>query len=440
MYKKSNYNIKVDVLDNGDLLLFNTLTTAFGIMNKTTQKLYDKIEKFEANDIKELKDNREFETLVRNQYVIPKELNEIDILKTQAQSGKYSHQSLNLTIAPTLNCNMACPYCYETRKDNFMDENVKIVLYDFVKSYLDTNGCKNFHVTWYGGEPLLEIDTIIDLSSKFIKLCNDKNINYSASIVTNGVLLSQTNATILVNECNIKMAQITIDGMPEYHNNRRILIDGRDSFDIIINNIEDCKDILKISIRVNVDKSNRDNIEQLTNYFINEKGWIDDPAFYLAPVESYNDCFLSESCLNAEEFAELDSQLLYKLYDVNSTILKSKLYPSPRGNYCGAVIKGSYVVDPEGDLYTCWNNVGIKEKKIGNVIQMNQMNQMNMEYLKWISYEPKGKCLTCNILPICAGGCPYEFFRHNEPKCEKRIQNYKERLKLAYKEYLVNRG
>lgn len=433
MYKKSNYNIEIDVLENGDVLLFNGMTSAFGIMDKSTKQLYDMIEKEDIDDINNLTEN--IKILLKNGFIIPKDLNELDILTLHSQTNRYLNKSLSLTIAPTLNCNMACPYCYEDKQDNYMEENIKLVLYDFVEEFLEVNSCKSFNVTWYGGEPLLEVDTIYDLSSKFIELCNRKNIKYNATIVTNGVLLDQSVAIMLRDKCNVNFAQITIDGMPEYHNKRRILVDGRDSFEIIVNNIENCKDIIKIAVRINVDKNNISNIEKLTEYFIHEKGWIDDPSFYLAPVEKYKDTcyFMNEKCLDINEFSELDNQVLNKLYDITSKNLKNSYYPKRKGNFCGAVQYGSFVVDPEGDLYTCWNNVGIKNKKIGNIVQKNPMN---IEYMKWLTYQPDTKCHKCSLLPICLGGCPYEFFSNGQAKCDKRIQNFKSKLKLAYKDYI----
>lgn len=438
MYKKSDYNIEVDSLENGDILLYNTLKTSFGIMDVETKEIYNRIEELSSDEIENLKENKNFNTLLNFGYIIPKNLKELDILKLNSQTSKFLSRSLALTIAPTLNCNMACPYCYENKGDIKMEENVKIVLFDFVKNYLETNACLSFQVTWYGGEPLLEVDTIVDLSTKFIELCKEKKIQYNASIVTNGVLLTRDVALLLKDCCNIDRVQITIDGLPEYHNKRRILVDGRDSFNIIVDNIENCKDLLEIAVRVNVDKLNMDNIEALSDYLIDKKGWIDNPYVHLAPVEKYNDnCYLKgDECLNAEEFAELDNKLLDKLYKVNSRVMKAMLYPQVKGNYCGAVQHGVFVVDPEGDLYTCWNVIGFKERKVGNIIQNNPMN---IEYIKWLTHEPSGKCLSCSLLPICLGGCPHEFFSHGEPRCEKRIQNYKDKLKFAYNDYAIKK-
>lgn len=436
MYKKSNYNIEVDTLENNSILLFNTMSSSFGILDLETKKVYDNIESInDQEDINSLMENKEFINMLNNGYIVPHDFNELDLLKLRRESGKYLNKSLTLTIAPTLDCNMACPYCYEKRQKNRMEEHIREVTYDFVESYLEKNGCKTFHTTWYGGEPLLELDIIYEMSERFIKICDNKKVKYTASIVTNGVLLEKDVAKKLREDCNVLRAQITIDGLPEYHNKRRILIDGRDSFGIIVENIENCKNLMDITVRVNVDKNNIENIEQLTDYLIKEKGWIDSPSIGLAPVEIYSEnCKCNhEDCLNANEFAELDNRLTNILYNANSKDLKARLYPLSRGTYCGAVQRGVYVVDPEGDLYTCWNVVGEKDKKIGNIIQKEPMN---VEYIKWLTHEPSGKCLDCNILPICCGGCPYETFKNNYPKCDKRMQNYKEKLKIAYKDYI----
>ncbi|MCW6087211.1 hypothetical protein FDF69_15340 [Clostridium sporogenes] len=38
--KRSMYNIEIEKLDNGDILLYNTKSSALGILNKDTQEIY----------------------------------------------------------------------------------------------------------------------------------------------------------------------------------------------------------------------------------------------------------------------------------------------------------------------------------------------------------------------------------------------------------------
>ena len=433
MFKQSKFNIEVEVLINGDILIFNTLTNSFAIMNKSTQLLYNSIDTIVIEKLEDAEDKNNIELLVKQGYIISEEINELEMLKLRGQMSKYMNHKLILTIAPTLDCNMACPYCFENKQKIRMEEDVQENLYNFVVKSIDTRVCDHLHVTWYGGEPLLEVQIIYDLSKKFIDLCQEKKIVYTASIITNGVLLDRDIATKLKQECKIESAQVTIDGLPEYHNPRRLLIDGRNSFDIITNNIDNCKDLLKIYVRVNVDKENMDNLPKLTDYFLNEKGWNINPYFYVAPVVTYeNNCDISP-CLTGEEFGKLDYEVICRRNQLNPKEIRNELYPQQKFLACTAIQLGNYVVDPDGDLYTCLNVIGNKEAKIGNV--KNLMSE-NSVYAKWLLYEPADKCTLCKLLPICGGGCPYEFLLHGEPTCDKRIYSFKDRLKLAYGEYM----
>lgn len=437
MYKKSKYNIEVDILDNNNILFFNTFTNAYGIMDERTKELYDTIEDVKLENLEIIKFKENINILLKNGYIISKETNELDILKLQSQVGKYMNNKLTLTIAPTLACNMACPYCFEDKKNISMNETVQNNLYNFTEEFLAKRSCKEFHVTWYGGEPLLEIGVIYNLSEKFIELCVEKGIHYTASIITNGVLLEREVAIKLKEECQITMAQITIDGLPEYHNSRRILIDGRDSFDIIVNNIDACKDLLKISVRINVDKTNINNIKKLTEYFLQEKEWHKNPEFYVAPVVEYEYNCGTGNCINGEDYGRLDFEILNLIGSIDLERVKQQLYPSRKILPCTAVQYGSYVVDPDGDLYSCFNVIGNKEKKIGDV---KHIWAINNEYIRWLLHEPTGDCLKCNLLPMCAGGCPYEFLLHGKPTCDKITYNFKDRLKLAYNEYIKQKS
>ena len=95
---------------------------------------------------------------------------------------------LFLTIMPTTNCNFRCAYCYEEYEPKIMSEITQQNLINFVVKKL--NRCRNLFVNWFGGEPLLAIDTIKSLSSEFIKITHALKKGYLASMTTNGYLLT----------------------------------------------------------------------------------------------------------------------------------------------------------------------------------------------------------------------------------------------------------
>src|SRR5690606_23118219 len=100
-----------------------------------------------------------------------KKIDELSSIKLNRAKSKYHDNSLSLTIAPTLDCNMCCPYCYEDKNKTVMSEEIQNKLIDFVERHLkDYPNIESFTVTWYGGEPLLQKEIVYNLSRELIKL------------------------------------------------------------------------------------------------------------------------------------------------------------------------------------------------------------------------------------------------------------------------------
>ncbi|HBB28947.1 MAG TPA: hypothetical protein DC000_06830 [Clostridiales bacterium] len=434
-YKKSNYNIIVEKLENGDILLFNSLSGAFGVLEDNNVDFYEKINILDTDNIDESKKSL-VEIMIENGFLIDCEFDEFALLEVQEKIARYSSSKLkNLTIAPTLACNMECKYCFENHENcHGMSEEIKQSLLKFVDSQLCEKGTEHLNVTWFGGEPLLELDTIKFLSNKFIKICNDKNIKYTAGIITNGILLNTETCNSLVNDCKVNSAQITIDGLGDIHNSRRKLKNGEDSFSIIIKNIDDIKDKINLAIRVNVDKNNDKEVDTLIDYFIFNKNWGNDDniSIYLAPIEKTTDeCIIKDSkCLNSEEFLDVLIRIYQKLYNAGYKSAFEKMYPKTLVTGCSALTIGSYVIDEIGDIYTCWGAIGIKKYSIGNIAE--KLN-LNSSWLKWLSLNKPDKCGICKFLPMCKGSCAFKRLENKDKfSCSYSKFSYKEILKYIY--------
>lgn len=86
------------------------------------------------------------------------------------------------------------------------------------------------------------------------------------------------------------------------------------------------------------------------------------------------------------------------------------------------VASNSFVIDPLGDLYKCWDEIGIKEKSSGNV--KTGFDTPNMK--KWTCYNFTyySECKECAFLPVCLGGCPYHNISSNIMNCATVRYNY----------------
>jgi len=59
------------------------------------------------------------------------------------------------------------------------------------------------------------------------------------SIITNGYLLTDSNARMLSSVAGVTTVQVTIDGTKDIHDKRRTLEGGQGTYDVIMQNIKD---------------------------------------------------------------------------------------------------------------------------------------------------------------------------------------------------------
>jgi uncharacterized protein len=410
------------------------MTCALAEIDDSFIEMLNNIENVDVESLdeekKELVDN-----MLKGNYIVKKDVDELKLIRFRHFSGKFNRESLGLTIAPTLSCNFKCPYCYENPKQGMMSEETQNAIIDLVTEAAKRR--KSVSVTWYGGEPLIAKDIIWDMSEKIIKICEENGADYSSYIVTNGYLI---NDEVIENfkKARITGAQITLDGPPEVHNKRRILKGGIGTFDIILENVKKMKQNgFNVNIRVNVDKENIDRIEELLD--ILEQNDLKDLTVGLGHVTAYTEACMSisETCLNTEEYAKKDVEYQKLLYNRGFAVEFYPNYPGIKANYCCADSVNSFVIDPEGYMYKCWNDVGTIKNAVGNVktikeAQSDSMYMKNVNYILWSPFDFE-ECVECALLPICMGGCPYNGARNEfKPDCEKWKYNLEDVIKFTY--------
>lgn len=216
--KKSRYN-KIIHLEDGKTIAFNSVTCALAEVDEEFLDTLENIEHINIDEVspekKELIDN-----MMEGNYIVDDKMDELKLLKFRNYSGKFSSNGVGLVIAPTLACNFACPYCYETAKSGMITEEVQASLLEMIE---DTAKHKyDVDITWYGGEPLLAKDIVFNFSKKAIAICEREGVKYRAYIVTNGYLINEEIVEEM-KKAHITGAQITVDGPPSIHNTRRIL-------------------------------------------------------------------------------------------------------------------------------------------------------------------------------------------------------------------------
>jgi uncharacterized protein len=403
--KPSRYN-KFFEAGNDSIIAYNTLSGALANLDR---EQYQKVQYVLAKcpELKESpgENNEYLNFLLNGRFLVEDDVNELDILKARNLLGKFTQDKLGVTILPTLNCNFRCIYCFEEHKNETMSSDVLRNLAEWVKVQMQHR--KRLEVGWFGGEPLLCLDIIRELTSIFRQICAQRGCEYRADMSTNGYLLTKDVVKEL-KELGITQIQVPLDGPARIHDKRRPLAGGFPTFDVIISNLIALLEEggIELSIRPTIDKGNVEGIYELMDTLV-LAGIHDKIIFNPQNVESSpaNDLGCMGTCIpNTAEFADIRANIL-----IYATELGFKIDPPDllcQG--CPSHNINSFMVSPKGDMFKCGSFLR-PEDRIGYLDPADpekaHIDSVNM--WRWVGSDPfeDEQCRECDVLPLCMGGC-----------------------------------
>ena len=107
--KESDYNYIYDDLGKDQVVFYNSRTGALAVVHDAQ---YQQFKAFQETG-KAIEDTEFLNKLLKCGYLLPAGVDEKFLITTNMMFGRYSKNSLSLTIAPTMACNFRCIYCFE---------------------------------------------------------------------------------------------------------------------------------------------------------------------------------------------------------------------------------------------------------------------------------------------------------------------------------------
>ena len=460
-YKKSQYNVSVPT-GEGSFILHNTLSGAVADVKEQEFRTIEKI-LGDPNPATEDLSREEigiFESLKMGRYIIPIKDNELSILKLRNLVSRFSMSHLELEIIPTLLCNFACVYCYETRKTKIMSKETQHHLVKWISK--EITHLDSFHVSWFGGEPLIAFDVMRNLSRQFIDLCSANNTKYTASMPTNGSLLDEKIASQLT-EMNFNHVQFTLDGDEDFHNKMRPGKDGGMTFRKILNNIINFVHMetgIPISLRVNFNSESIDSVPGLFEkipedvrpklkiyfrpIFAPPEDWKRKTTICGRAACSYkkeNSEFASPRSSSdpvsktAKKITELNQMALEKGFKITGN---SQLSLNPP-YYCQVDLYNHFVITPDGSFFKCPVEFELGDR-VGYFDADGDLKLNVPGIARWSdkdTFEDE-ECRGCILLPLCMGGCQFHII-NGKKQCPTQRYDFENRLKLVYRQHKNNR-
>jgi uncharacterized protein len=432
MYKPSRFNV-ITTTENNEVILYNSYSGAIAL--------------FEEKEGEEVRDLLRIATLTEasllGNLVDQGFLVEEGVV--EKKRATFLHQtlhrkdSLHLVILPTEACNFRCTYCYEDFRRGKMNENAKRGLINYIQK--EGRYLQQLTVSWFGGEPLLGYDIIDELSEVFLQVANEYNISYSAEIATNGYLLTKEKFERLLQH-GIRQFMITVDGEEEEHNKRRSLANGEGSYNTIIENLKNIKDVagdFEITIRTNFDE---DSLEAIPEFILQMKQlFTDDRRFkvYFRPISRWGG--KNDDCLSICDQRTVDqkiwefSELAIRRGVPMSSLVAGSLQPT--ASVCYAAKPNSFIVASDASIYKCTLAFDDDDNKLGNLSEDGTLHLDYDKLAKWTlsGEETDEHCQACFFRPACQGNqCPYYRKVTGNRPCSHEKRQIKKVLQLIVQE------
>lgn len=398
--KASQYNTVVEV-EGREILLYNTL---YGSMTRLTASEAAGV--LEALDHPAHAEPEVRDLLVRQRHLIDDNVDELGVLHARRAAGINGRGRLDVTVMPTLDCNLDCVYCYETRQPGSrMGPEVEARLVRWFERELPTARLTLLH--WFGGEPLLDTSLIHRVSLKCSQIAADSGNTLALHATTNGYLLCGHRRDLLLG-AGVKEFQITVDGPPRTHNRMRPLRGGLPSFDKIVQNIIDTVHLdpaVQMSLRVNINQDNIEDVGALFDHFPQDVRprlrLVLEPIFgdtCVSATENLDRRYLSEKM--GEIYREA-KQLGFEVSASGTRLLAG------RRTYCYAERERQYVFGPTGAVFKCTSGSFSEEDRMGDLANDGTIREEQQRWSRWMSLGDgfPNRCLECVYLPLCMGGC-----------------------------------
>lgn len=336
-------------------------------------------------------------------FAVPAELDETSEIFRANRSLDGDDGPVAIQIAPTVACNFACDGCIQgsIHEGRAMGDEVRDAVVSFATSFK-----RDIAVNWYGGEPTLALSAIEDITVKLLEHAEKNGFQYSASMTTNGYLITEKVARRLVNELRVSSFQVTIDGPERVHNESRPLSDGKGTFCEVLAAVKHLRSCgATVKVRINIDRSNWKNVGELLDLLRGEG--LDD--ILLTPGMKHG---CSDSCMlmDVVEFSEAWLSFYELLAEKGFHKAAAALLPHPIKNSCMMSNPRAFLVDPEGYVYKCIDQIGDLSASIGNIVNSGRIDPSDA-----MEHPPlDGKCRSCINLPICQGACPLRYSEEHD--------------------------
>lgn len=395
MYMRtSNYNIFINS-DRG-VLVFNALTDSYVFVNDDEAKFL-KTREFISSGIFESERIKRFQDAG---ILVKDDFNELAYLKHIYSKEMHESDVFDLTILPTLDCNVRCWYCFENKNvGSRITPSVKGNILLFIQNIIkDRPYIKEISIDLFGGEPLLHYEEDLDDFLHQIKnVVEGLGKKATFLFITNGLRLTEE-VMDRIKDLSPQF-QISIDGYKERHDKIKVLSKHADisTYDLVIHNLKNvCKcDHVHVILRLNYDEQTLKNVGKI----LSDIKDIDRSKISI----HFERVWQTKKHIAITNDALIDAWKLFVSHGFQVTYLKFFHTPSS----CMSSKQDQVAISYDGKIFKCTGCDFARTEEDGNLMSNGNIAWKGNKAEERIQIQTYNhpECLQCKLLPLCWGPC-----------------------------------
>lgn len=324
---------------------------------------------------------------------------------------------LTVIIKGTNGCNLACSYCSLGKKTNFhfVRETKLIEIFRYICNLCRRREEKNVTFILHGGEPTMVSPGVYKAAIDAAKR-EFPDMEIEISMQTNGFAISREMIDF-IREYDVHIG-VSMDGSKQIHDLKRKSVNGKGTYDQVIQNIDR---LMANGIRVSalmVLTSNAWNEGyDFIRYFAKKGIYLKiNPLLNYGEVYEHPELSLEPGAY-AHYLIGLYEYVMENDIDVRiapiDNILQAILGNGHMGEcaFCSTCSQNFLCIDHRGDIYPCGKYSDLNIFRIGNVSE-NKWDIFDSEMIRKLlarrTADKPEKCRKCKYLRLCNAGCNAE--------------------------------
>jgi uncharacterized protein len=430
--RASLFNVPVTLTGKDDVFVLNTFTDAQAIVSSDAAMLLERMSREDLRIDDATPEEREaLDALRPHGFVVESHEEERRAVRRHFETLREDASQLRVTVLTTLQCNFACDYCVQgdhgivSQGQRMSPETVQRTA-AWIEARLDALRPESFVLTFFGGEPLLNLPAVYDLAERAWKACAARKVRMLINVITNGLLLTPDVVDRLI-PFGLNGVKVTLDGDRDVHDQQRPLRGGQGTFDRIVENVRRVAGRCRVAIGGNFEDGASDSFNALLDYLASQEfaPLLDKvafkPVFRNAPATPKGVIpltLLKDGAAPAQAArrrpAKAPASPCDTCHFVDEQMVALREATKAHGfrtvdgvhmGPCELHKRHAYTIGPDGTLYACPGFAGEGDQAVGDITGVvDERFARALERFEQLS-PWREACGDCTFVPVCGGGC-----------------------------------